>query len=324
MQKELQLAVQESGLETIQARTILDNFTGFFEQAKEWEIKAKSLVVTDISQSKEMAEAREARLALKEIRVNAEKVRKDLKEKSLREGKAIDGIANVIKALVVPIEDHLEKQEKFKELYEQAQIEKIHNERLNSLSQYVEDVSLYNLKDMSDEAFSKLLENSKIALEAQKEAEKKAEEERIAKEKAEKLEQERILQENTKLKAEAEAREKEREKERIEQEKKIEAERIKAKKEAEAREKIEAELMAKKEAEEKLKTEIEAKLQAEKLAKLEAEKLAELAPDREKLIAYAVELGTLEVPKLQTKEAKETLSKALNLLGQVVALLKNN
>ena len=55
----------------------------------------------------------------------------------------------------------------------------------------------------------------------------------------------------------------------------------------------------------------------------EAEKKAELAPDREKLVAYAVELGCLETPKLQTKEAKETLSKALNLLGQVIAILKN-
>ena len=37
--------------------------------------------------------------------------------------------------------------------------------------------------------------------------------------------------------------------------------------------------------------EVEIKLQAEKLAKLEAQKKAEQAPDREKLVAYAVELG---------------------------------
>jgi hypothetical protein len=322
--KELVTIVEENGLEKTQGQFILDSFTGFIKQATEWEVKAKSIVIKDVSQIEEMAKAREARLALKGIRVEAENTRKSLKEKALREGKAIDGVANVIKALIVPLEEYLEAQEKFAENIEKERKDKINAEREMKLQKYVEDVSLYNFKEMSDEAFEKLLHGVKVAWEAEQEVIKKAEQERIENEKKEAEEREKQRLENIKLKQEAEAREKELAKERAEQEKKLEAEKLKAKKEVEAREKIEAQLKAKKEAEEKAIKEKEAKEQAEKLAKLEAEKKAELAPDREKLNAYAVELGTLAVPKLETKEAKETLSKALKLLGEVVALLKTN
>ena len=256
MNKQLTTIAEENGLEKTQAQVILGKFTNFFEQAKEWETKAKTLVITDISQVEEMKQAREGRLILKKIRTEAENTRKDLKERSLREGKAIDGIANVIKALIVPIEEHLEKQEKFIENIENERKEKINADRIAQLVQYVgEDVNLYNLKEMSQEGFVKLLETSKIVFESQKEAEKKAEEERIKKEKEEKAEQERIKKENDRLKKEAEAREKELVKERAEQEKKLEVERQKARLEAEAREKAEAELYAKQKIEEDKKQE---------------------------------------------------------------------
>ncbi len=321
---ELIKIVEENQLEKTQGQFLLDSFQEFIQQVNEWEAKAKAIVITDISQVKEMSEAREARLALKSIRTNAENTRKNLKEKALREGKAIDGIANIIKALVVPLEEHLEKQEKFVENLEKERIEKINTQRELELLKYTQDIQLYNYKEMSDEVFEKLIGTIKLAYDKEQEAIKQAELERLENEKKEKEEQERIKIENAKLKAEAEAREKELAKERAEQEKKLEAERAKAKAEAEAREKLEKELKDKKEAEEKAQKEAATKLQAEKLARLEAEKKAELAPDKEKLNKYAVELGCLETPELKTKEAKETLSKALKLLGEVVAILKSN
>lgn len=76
-----------------------------------------------------------------------------------------------------------------------------------------------------------------------------------------------------------------------------------------------------------MEAEIEAREAKEtsKLAlEIEEKKKATLAPDREKLIAYAVELSCLETPKLQTVEAKATLKKALELLSQAVVILKTN
>lgn len=324
MENQLVKIVEQTGLEKTKSEVILDSFTGFFKQAKEWESKAKGLVVTDEKQTDLMKQAREGRLALKEIRVNAEKARKELKEQSLREGKAIDGIANVIKALVVPIEEHLEKQEKFAEIIEEERKEKTNQERVAKLTPYVgEEVGMYNLKEMSPEAFEKLLDTHRKAFEAQKKAEEEVEKERIEKEKAEREEQERIRKENETLKKEAEARERKEAEERKKREaemKKIEEQR---KKEAEEKAKLEAELQKKKEEEER------ARQQAEEEArkKEETERQAKLAPEKDKLTAYAERIKTIEAPQDLSKAGmaiiKEAESKLLALSQEIKEKIKD-
>jgi len=116
MSQSLQTMVQESGLEPSKAKAMLEQFQGFFEVAEEWEAKAKAILVTDATQTDVMAQAREGRLILKNKRIAIEKTRKALKEQALREGRAIDGIANVLKALIVPLEQHLDQQEHFVEI----------------------------------------------------------------------------------------------------------------------------------------------------------------------------------------------------------------
>lgn len=120
MENQLEVIVQSSGLEETKANFILEKFQDYFKLAAEWEAKAKTIVVTDESQKADMQIARVGRLFLREKRIAVEKSRKELKEQALREGKAIDGIANVLKALIVPIEEYLEKQERFVELRDEA------------------------------------------------------------------------------------------------------------------------------------------------------------------------------------------------------------
>src|SRR3990167_5707968 len=177
MENQLQIIVKESGLEQSKAKFILENFQNYFEIADDWAKKARAIVVTDENQKAEMQMARAGRLFLREKRIAVEDARKNLKEQALREGKAIDGIANVLKALIIPIEEYLEKQEKFVEIRE---------------------------------------ENKREAMRI--EIEKRIEDERIAKEKADAEEQERIRIENEKLKAEAIKREKQAQAERKKQE----------------------------------------------------------------------------------------------------------
>jgi len=69
MSNELQVIVQESGLPQTKAEYILQQFQHYFTMAAEWEIKAKSIVVTDESQKTEMEMARIGRLFLKEQRL---------------------------------------------------------------------------------------------------------------------------------------------------------------------------------------------------------------------------------------------------------------
>ncbi len=128
MKNELEVIVKESGLDKTEAQDLLDNFTEYFEIASEWAKKASVIVVTDASQKAEMQMARTGRLFLREKRIEIDKTRKELKEQSLREGKAIDGFANILKAGIVHIEEYLGQQEKFVEIKaaaiaEQARIE---------------------------------------------------------------------------------------------------------------------------------------------------------------------------------------------------------
>lgn len=123
MENQLSVIVKESGLEASKAQFILEKFQGYFAIAAEWEATAATIIVTDAKQTDKMDMARKGRLILREKRIAVEKARKELKEQALREGKAIDGIANVLKALIVPIEEHLERQEKFVELKVAAEAE---------------------------------------------------------------------------------------------------------------------------------------------------------------------------------------------------------
>lgn len=266
MANELSVIIQENELEETKAGAIIKSFSGFLEDAKKFESEAMAIVITSEDQVDDMKKAREIRLKLKNLRVNAENTRKGLKDQALREGRAIDGVANIIKAVIVPLEDHLEEQEKFIERLEAEKRQKLIDERVSLLAPYVTDVSFYNL-DISQEGFDGMLKDAKAAFESAKENERKAEEERLAREKEEAAEQERIRKENEVLKAEAEAKEKELADERSKAE---ESQRLAN----EARDKAESELKAREEADKKAEQERLDRETREKEESANTEKLA--------------------------------------------------
>lgn len=217
MENQLSVIVKESGLEKTKAQILLDNFSNYFQIAADWEKKAKAIVVTDASQVAEMQMARTGRLFLRLKRITIEKTRKDLKEQALREGKAIDGIANVLKALIIPIEEYLEKQEKFVEIKaaEEAERKRIEAE-----------------KKAEEERIAK----EKAEIEEQKRI--REENERLRKEAEEK---ERKLAEE---RAKVEAERKRRETERIAFEKKVQEEKAEAERKAQAEKERQAKIIA--------------------------------------------------------------------------------
>lgn len=284
-----ELTVVARDLEPTQVEVLMSNFGTAYSEAKELATGATDLVVTEENQTDLMSEARKKRLSLKNVRVEVENTRKKLKEQSLREGKAIDGMANIIKALIVPVEEHLEKQEKFAELIKAERAAKKQAERFEKLSQYVADVSLYSLRDMSDEAFETLVASSKEAFEAKKAAEAKAETERLAAAKAAADEQERIRLENVKLKEQADLERRKRE----------------------AIEKGIAEINA---------------AEAERLAQeSEATRKASLAPDKDKLLSYAelIEVTISTAPHVSDREASKLLDETNDSLSRIAKNLRN-
>jgi hypothetical protein len=202
----LVMRINEIQLTPETADSLKEKFLPFYTLAGSWEKKAGTLVVTDAAQVEEMAQAREARLALKDIRVNVEKARKELKEDSLRKGKAIDNIAGMIKGLIEPIEAHLEQQEKFVEIQEAARRRALQKERAEQLLPYGANPEFYNLADMPEAGFVQLLEASRTAYNQKQIDDAQAIKDKEEAARADAAERDRLRVENERLRNEAAAR----------------------------------------------------------------------------------------------------------------------
>jgi hypothetical protein len=307
----LQVILTEQNIAKENAEQLLKAFGAPFEEAGAILSDYKTIKVTEEDQFDLMAEARSKRLALKNIRVEVEKKRKELKEDSLRTGKAIDSVAKFVKEIIEPAEEYLEEQEKFTEIRQAERAANLKAERIEKLMQYTDDISLYNLDEMTVEQFDSLLTTLKAQHDTRIAEQKRLEEERIAKEKAEAEEQERVRAENAKLREEAEQREIVAAKERAEAEEreaKINAEREAEQKahqdkldeERKKREQVEAE-----------QREAREKAEAEKREAEEKERNALLAPDRQKLTTFAEALDIIrdqKLPAVKSKQAQEVLN----------------
>jgi len=340
MENKLVTVIKESHVEESTALTLQNAFTPFFNQANEWVEKVKSIVVTDASQAEEIRQAREARLRLKEIRIQADKKRKELKEDSLRYGKAVQGVYNVIEYLIAPLEKHLEDQERFVEIQREKIKTELRIKRESELAPYFEFIpSGLSLADISEDDFQKILAGSKIQLQMKIDAEKKAEAERLEREKIEAEEREKIRLENIKLKKEAEEREKlaeierkKAEKEKLERDKKeiaekearekdLAAEREKAAKEkAESDKKLAAEMAERKRIEDELKKKEAEELRIRKEAE-EKEKKAKLAPDKEKLVEFSKLIESIKLPEVSNPEAKKAILESKEMLNKISIFL---
>jgi len=305
---------KQFGIEEKQAKEIQSGLAVAIEERKsligEFE-KVSKLEITE----ENLPAFKELRLRIVKNRTQGiEKWHKTSKEYFLRGGQFVDAIKRKEIQINESMEEKLLEGEKHFERLEKERMQKLKETRVKLLLPYYEDAEMLGLEVMNEDVFNSFLATKKREYEERIEAEKKAEEERIAKEKAE-AERVRLQEiENAKLKAEAEKREKEIEAER----KRVEAEREKeaiqeqvrkerekaeaiAKAEAEKRAKLEAELQAKKEAEQKAENERKA---SEEKAKKEAEKLAK-APIKKQLSVW---VNSFELPK---SEINNELSKEI-------------
>ena len=178
---ELKATIDRSGLVGTKAQALLDNFAESFRIADEWEIKARSIVVTDVSQTAEMKMARVGRLFIREHRVEIEKMRVKLKADSLREGQAIDAIAKILKGVFAPIEDHLTRQERFAEIQEEKAAEEARLETRARLAKEAEEKRVADEKaEVARQA--KIRKDNAALRKKAAVADKKLEEERAARE----------------------------------------------------------------------------------------------------------------------------------------------
>lgn len=298
---ELAALVQSSGLEVEKQNEIGSTLGRFFEKATEWSGKIDSIVVTDPTDTITMNMAREGRLGLRSMRLEAEKLVKE-KRQSVQsamsaftlEDKLWLKAGQMMELTFKHLEGKLEDQEKFAERFEADRRAKLKADRLAILAPlgYFDG---NGLDFMADAAFDALVGGLKAKIQADKDEADRIEAQRIAKEKADREERERIEAENARLKAEAEAKEKElaaerakAEKERREADEKARAEREAIEAAARERQRIADEQAAKERAEAaaKLKAEQDRTAELERAAKAkEAAELAEKARIEDQRIA---------------------------------------
>lgn len=315
-----------------EVQTVLNHvFNGVSKMREQLE----AVVVSDENDKVNMKLANTIRLGVRQVRLDAEKTfdaKRSEVQAQMLSYKTEDSLwlkaKQTMQILTKEIEENARWKEETRQRFEAEQQELKAQQRLVKIAQFNPEILRSEFESMSDEAFNVFLSGIEKQHNDKIEAARKAEEERIAKEKAEAEERVRIQAENARLKAEAEAKEKalaeERAKadaERKAMEEKARKERdeaeAKLKAEQQAKAKIEAELKAKADAEAKAKRDAELKAAAELKAKQEAEKKAKSAPDKAKLIDFAKVIDELILPELKSEDAEKILSDAKGLLSKV-------
>lgn len=130
--------------------------------AAEWAEKANALVITDASQLTEMKLADDGRKVLQKIRTGIDKKRKDLKDASLNEGRAIDTVAKYLTGLVEPIERVLEDKAKYAENLEKARMQALHEERYAQIIPFLEEIPVgFNYGSLDNGTWQSMLRYAK-------------------------------------------------------------------------------------------------------------------------------------------------------------------
>lgn len=130
---------------------VQETFADFFNDAQKWAEIAKTINVTDASQTEMIAQAGEARKQMKRIRLDIEGKRKDTKEAYLKTGQMIDEVARTLTKPITEIEKHLEEQEKFVQRMEQERIALLRTKRIAMMKEAgVENPEIYDPGNMPD------------------------------------------------------------------------------------------------------------------------------------------------------------------------------
>jgi colicin import membrane protein len=344
---------QQFGLEESQAETMVSGLAPILDERGKLSEIYSQLIVREID-SDLIKEASALRKRIKENRTKGIEVwHKTNKEVFLRGGQFVDAIKRREVSENERMESKLEEIELFFVNQEKQRIAKMQLEREAELSQYeVENVSALRLGEMESAVYSAFLIGAKSQYETRKEEERKAEEDRIAREKKDAEEREAQRIENERLRKEAEERAAEFKKERaraeaalkaereaaaealrIEREaadaerKRVEAEEADKRRVIEDQARKEREAAAAKAAEEaasrkKLEDELRAKKEAEE--KAEADRLAALEAeankgDVAKVLDLISDLQTIGIKyQFKSKKNQKMYNDVQNLIDKIV------
>lgn len=341
---------------SIEKRTEVQNILNkIFDATERIKANVNAIEVKDENDFPAMELARTARLNIKRIRLDAEKLF-DLKRSEVQakmsEYKTEDQLWLKAKQVMQILTKEIEETAKFKEEtrkrweIEQREI-KIKN-RLAKLSQIAPEITREEIENLSDEAFDMLFENAKKKYEEKLEAERKAKEEEELRRKKEAEERERIRLENERLKklAEEKARQLELERRKQEEERKALEEKMRKIEEEKARQ-LELERKKreeeKKALEEKMRKIAEEKAKQEALLKQERERQIQLqeqlkkketdenpknnvstnGSDEEKMKLLLEQIRSIKFPIMKNEEAQKIVDNVKGGINKIILYIEN-
>ncbi len=210
----LEEVVKQSGLQLTESDEIKGAYLPFLSEFSEI-LQRASTINADSPTKEDEKLASESRKKIVKIRTGAETVKEDRKKIHLIKGNLEQASFNVIKNSCLLAEEAFRNVEEFSARQESARKLKLKEERTAILSEYCDNPTMYPLSDLTEDAFSELLEGFKLQKAAKEKAEQdRLEAERLLAEQKEKeriayeAEQERIRKENEALKTEADRKEK--------------------------------------------------------------------------------------------------------------------
>ena len=253
-----------------------------------------------------------ARMVVKDHRVEVEKRRKELKSESLEFGRKVDQKAKEITCKLAEIEDHLQSQQDVidneKKRQEEEKARKLKerlDERLAMLQKYRAEYSIGDIALLTDEAFEEVADKARSDYLAA-EQERKAEKERLVQLKSERIELEQQIQkqeaENKRIRDELEAKQRS---EIAEKEKQLAEERTAREKERQERLEADKAEDARRAIEEKKRQEVETARELKRQA--EEKEKAEIARQEEAKRKVAEMEKRLREAETARKIANETM-----------------
>ena len=211
---QLQINAADYGLEENKAKQISDMFKPMLDKMTELEVQYNE-VISRPMEPETIQMAHDLRLAYVEVRTGTAAIHKELKAFYLQGGRFVDGWKNAQIMASQGIEDKLRAIEDHFVNIENAKMDKLQEERAAKLRKFDVEFIPEQLGEMDLSVWNNYISGVKLNYEAQKQAEAKAEKERLDLIEKEKVEQERIRKENEQLKKEAEEQER---REKIEKE----------------------------------------------------------------------------------------------------------
>ncbi|MCH7724615.1 MAG: hypothetical protein IIC76_14945 [Bacteroidetes bacterium] len=202
-QKIVKINPEEFGIETEKANSITKGLTNILKERDVLSGQYAKVIKLEIT-SETIGTFRKLRLQVRDNRTKGiEAWHKVNKEFFLRGGQFVDAIKRKECEENIRMEEQLLKGEKHFELIEAEKKAKLKQVRIALLEKFETETEHLQLSEMSVEVWENYFSGVKLQYEKVKEEERKAEADRIAKEKAEKEEQERIRKENERLQKEA-------------------------------------------------------------------------------------------------------------------------